>query len=202
MFCFATFFGAFRTYFAILSNFPSTFSSLNYHQFSGSVRPLQDNENRLITCTLLGYVWAISTPRKAAEFDSSLCFMLGWLPLLYVFPPCSAKERRGEERNRLKNAGERVLASTAVCFFSRAILRPKNSMKNYHIIFEPGRLASLFSRAFLLTFIILSSPYEPRCEFEPVKMPCAYSKKSGNDSKKPETSPPMIVLLQGGISEM
>lgn len=60
--------------------------------------------------------------------------MLGWLPLLYVFPLCS--EGRGEDRRRFKNAGETRSCFHRSLLFQSTDTSPKNSMKNYRIIFN------------------------------------------------------------------
>lgn len=60
--------------------------------------------------------------------------MLGWLPLLYVFPLCS--EGRGEDRRRFKNAGETRSCFHRSLLFQPTDTSPKNSMKNYRIIFN------------------------------------------------------------------
>lgn len=88
----------------------------------------------MITCIFVEYVWVVPAPRKAAEFDSRLCFMLGWLPLLYVFPLCS--KGRGEDRRRFKNAGETRSCFHRSLLFQPTDTSPKNSMKNYRIIFN------------------------------------------------------------------
>lgn len=95
-----------------------------------------------------------ATQGCGVRFEPLLYAWLATAPLCLSSVQRKGEERRGEERTkrRLKNAGERVLASTAVCFFIRGRYFAEEFNEELPHNLRP---ASLFSRAFLLTFIIL-----------------------------------------------
>ena len=96
--------------------------------------------------------------REIVAFDSSLDFMVGWLPLLYVFLS-HAKERK-ERRNvasRTRGNAFLPLPQVATRLFYSTNTRPKNSMRNRRITFDFPAIfgySTLYSTLFLYLIIL------------------------------------------------
>lgn len=96
--------------------------------------------------------------REIVAFDSSLDFMVGWLPLLYVFlSHTKERKERRDVASRTRGNAFLPLPQVATRLFYSTNTRPKNSMRNRRITFDFPAIfgySTLYSTLFLYLIIL------------------------------------------------